>query len=278
MKLKVEHVTLFKYDQPIYETATEVRLQPRNDLASPQKVLDFVLQVSPPTNIFHYTDFYGNNVHHFSLLQYHKQVEIKATSIVETSTAYTPAGPNEEIMLQDFLTQSRYVQIDPQIQQFARQFVDTQAELEPQHNRQLAEQICRQINTTLIYKPGVTDVHSTSAEVMSLGRGVCQDFAHLMIAVCRYLGLPTRYVSGYLYGGVSSEDRAGASHAWCEVYCGADINGWVAFDATHRNLLTDERYIKIGIGRDYSDVPPVRGTYKGPAREEMSVTVIVTAQ
>ena len=271
MKLKVEHITSFGYNEPISETATEVRLQPRSDEGAPQKCLDFVLQLKPLANIEYYTDFYGNNVHHFNILQSHKQIEIRAVSIVETREGYVPALPGEEIMRLDFLNPSRYVQFDQVIREYSQQFVGLEM-----NNRQLAEEISRRINAGFAYDKSVTDVHSTSIEVMALKRGVCQDFAHIMIAVCRCVGLPARYVSGYLYTGSAAEGQAGASHAWCEVFCGPEVNGWVAFDPTHRNLLTDERYIKIGIGRDYDDIPPVRGTFKGRTDEHMNVVVLVT--
>ena len=113
MKLKVEHVTLFEYDKPVYETATEVRLQPRNDPGSPQRSLDFVLQLKPSANITYYTDFYGNNVHQFNVLTALQQIEIRAISLVETGEGFVPSRPGEEIMLVDFLNPSRYVQFSP---------------------------------------------------------------------------------------------------------------------------------------------------------------------
>jgi transglutaminase-like putative cysteine protease len=97
-----------------------------------------------------------------------------------------------------------------------------------------------------------------------------------MIATCRLLGVSTRYVSGYFYGGSERENFDMASHAWCEVYCGDD-KGWIAFDPTHNTLLVDERYVKIGVGRDYSDVSLVRGTFKGKAKEHLTVSVRVAA-
>jgi len=270
MRLKVEHVTSFEYDTPIYETATEVRLQPSDDRYAPQRCLSFVLTVDPAANIFQYTDFYGNSVHHFNLLQSHRNVIITATSVVETGLGRTEARPDEDILLQDYLTESPYIRFDPALAEFAQPFE------RPQEAELLAEAICRQINQSFIYEPGVTDVGSTSTAAMQLGRGVCQDFAHIMIASCRYLGLPTRYVSGYLYGGAETDGHDRSSHAWGEVYCGPE-KGWLAFDPTHKSLTVDERYIKIGAGRDYSDVSPVRGTYKGQAQEHLKVTVRISA-
>jgi transglutaminase-like putative cysteine protease len=270
MILKVEHSTLFEYDSPIYETATEVRLHPDSNSLSPQRCASFKLQVDPQATIFDYADFYGNVVNHFNILQSHKKVRIIATSVVDTGNGQSKAGKDEEILLTDFSAESRYVHFDQAIRDFTSRFtvIDDKC--------RLAETICREINETFIYEPGVTDVHSTSAVVMAIGRGVCQDFAHIMLAACRYLGVPARYVSGYLYGGSTPEGRDEASHAWCDVYCGME-KGWIGMDPTHKTLFADERYIKIGSGRDYYDVPPVRGTYKGNAKEKLSVAVRVSA-
>ncbi len=269
MKLKVEHTTVFKYDEPVYETATEVRLHP-DDQGAPQHCLEFTLAVDPPTNIFHYTDFYGNSVHHFNLLPRHTALEIIATSIVETGPGQTPARPDEELLLFDFQAESRFIKFDDTVQQFAAQFKDGG---EP---HQIAENICRYINQSFVYERGVTDTQSTASQVINLGRGVCQDFAHVMLAACRFLKIPARYVSGYIYGGPETEDSDRSSHAWCEVYCRPE-KGWLGFDPTHKTLFVDERYIKIGAGRDYADVPPVRGTYKGNGKESLKVVVRVAA-
>ncbi|NTU57791.1 MAG: transglutaminase family protein [Chlorobiaceae bacterium] len=271
MILKVEHSTIFEYEEPIYETATEVRLHPASDISS-QRCANFSLQVNPPAPIFEYTDFYGNKVHHFNLLQSHKRVQIVATSVVETvATPVIRSIHEDEIYLMDFSAESHYVHFDPSIQSLAELFTG----MEDPYVQ--AMDICRHINSSFRYEPGVTDVHSTSAVVMALGRGVCQDFAHIMLAVCRKLGIPARYVSGYLYGGGSTpEGRDEASHAWCEIYCGSE-RGWTGFDPTHKTLVVDDRYIKIGTGRDYGDIPPVRGTYKGTSAEKLSVAVRVSS-
>ncbi|NTU54239.1 MAG: transglutaminase family protein [Chlorobiaceae bacterium] len=271
MILKVEHSTVFEYEEPIYETATEVRLHPASDTGS-QRCASFSLQLTPPATVFEYTDFYGNKVHHFNILQSHRQVRIEATSVIETFTrAANGLYEEDEILLLDFLAESRYVHFDPSIRALANTFTSIE------DTYQKALEICRQINHSFRYEPGVTDVHSTSAVVMALGRGVCQDFAHIMLAVCRLVNLPARYVSGYLFGGGSTpEGRDEASHAWCEVWCGSE-KGWTGFDPTHKTLLVDDRYIKIGTGRDYGDVPPVRGTYKGTSSEKLSVSVRVNS-
>jgi transglutaminase-like putative cysteine protease len=278
MRLNVEHRTVFDYDEPIYETATEVRLQPMDHHGTSQRCLAFTLVVDPAASIAQYVDFYGNQVHHFNVLQRHRRVSIMAISLVETGLGRVAVGSDEPIMLQEFLRESFYIRFAspeghdgaPSITAFAGQFQREQP------SELLAEAICRRINETFVYESGVTDVQSTSDVVMALGRGVCQDFAHVMIATCRALDLPARYVSGYVYGGPATEHENQASHAWCEVFCGP-MNGWVGFDPTHNTLFVDDRYIRIGSGRDYGDVSPIRGTYKGQAEEHMTVTVRLTA-
>ncbi|QEQ56723.1 transglutaminase family protein [Chlorobium phaeovibrioides] len=270
MILKVEHRTLFAYSRPIYETATEVRLHPDSSQNSSQRCSSFTLDIEHTPTIFEYTDFYGNKVHHFNILQSHDRVSILATSIIETGKGTPLSSDNEAILLMDFSAESRFVHFDPAIREFTSSFSPQMPPLA------LGEAICRKIHDSFIYEPGVTDVHSTSAVVMALGRGVCQDFAHIMLAACRSLQIPARYVSGYLFGGSTPLGHEEASHAWCEIYGGPET-GWVGMDPTHSSLFVDERYIKIGSGRDYADVPPVRGTWKGNAEETLSVSVKLTA-
>ena len=270
MRLTVQHTTHFQYSAPVYESATEVRLHPANGPGIAQECLEFALTVQPLARIFQYTDCYGNNVHHFNVVPSHRALEVVATMVVDTAPGRIPAQPGDPLQQYDFLSESRYVQFDDAVRAFAEPF---RALADP---ARLAEAVARRTQEVLRYEPGVTDVHSSSAEVMALGRGVCQDFAQIMIATCRYLGVPARYVSGYLYGGAAAEDRDHASHAWCEVYTGP-AGGWIGVDPTHTTIWVDERYIRIGCGRDYADVPPIRGTFKGNATEQMRVAVRVAA-
>jgi transglutaminase-like putative cysteine protease len=127
------------------------------------------------------------------------------------------------------------------------------------------------------YMPGVTDVRTPLADVLRKRQGVCQDFAHLMIALIRCAGLPARYVSGYIetepVSGTSSLTGATASHAWVEVFLPSGL--WIGLDPTN-DMLEGERHIQLGVGRDYGDVSPMRGVFKGPERQRLSVTVAVS--
>jgi transglutaminase-like putative cysteine protease len=129
----------------------------------------------------------------------------------------------------------------------------------------------RHIRETFTYEQEVTTVTSTVGDLLELGRGVCQDFAHLMIAVCRAMNVPARYVSGYILGDPSRPSRgSAASHAWCEAFVPG--YGWRGFDPTN-NLLAADEHVKVGIGRGYPDVPPTRGTYRGAAEKRIEVEV-----
>ena len=284
MRLKVQHITTFEYAAPVYETATEVRLRPSEEMRGNQRLLDFDLKVEPYTPLFNYTDYFGNCVYNFYQLQQHDQLKITSTAIVETGADRTPATAMDEQRALDYLNPSRFVLLDDTVAEFvalengqAGQSTGTYGEtmLNPKP-LVVADALARKVNSHLTYETGVTDVYSDSAHVLSLKRGVCQDFAHVLTAACRYCGVPARYVSGYLYGGVSTEGDDRESHAWCEIYTGQQ-GGWVALDPTHDTINVDERYIKIGVGRDYSDVTPIRGTFKGAsANEKMHVVVRVS--
>jgi transglutaminase-like putative cysteine protease len=124
------------------------------------------------------------------------------------------------------------------------------------------------------YQTGITEVHSPIDDALKAGRGVCQDFAHIMIAIARHWGIPARYVSGYLYHRTKGQDRSDddATHAWVETYLPS--MGWIGFDPTN-DILAGDRHIRVAVGRDYADVPPTRGTFKGDADSELAISVSV---
>jgi transglutaminase-like putative cysteine protease len=136
-------------------------------------------------------------------------------------------------------------------------------------HEQRAREVMDAVRGRLVYDPEATDVQTRADEVLALGRGVCQDFAHVMLATCRSVGIPARYVSGYLYDPTLLGDNA-ASHAWVDVWDAA--SGWTSLDPTHDREQTDA-YVRVAVGRDYADVPPTRGVYKGIANETLSVRV-----
>jgi len=279
MAYAIRHVTTFRYKPAVGESIMEVRMQPRSDLR--QRCLTFALEVHPRANVMSYRDFFGNAVHHFDIPGRHQTIEISAQAIVEVTP---PLDPKQR-------KSSAWDELDTRVQkgdywemllpsQFAKPtelLEKLAAELNLKRSGEPVT-LLRELNEALYdkfdYVPNSTNVDSPIDDALRTRQGVCQDFAHIMIALVRQLKIPCRYVSGYLYHGSEDKDRspAGATHAWVEAYLGEA--GWVAFDPTN-NLLGSERHVCVAVGRDYSDVPPTRGVYKGEADSELSVRVIV---
>jgi len=279
MAYAIRHVTTFRYKPAVGESIMEVRMQPRSDLR--QRCLTFALEVHPRANVMSYRDFFGNAVHHFDIPGRHQTIEISAQAIVEVTP---PLDPRQR-------KSSAWDELDTRVQEgdYWEMLLPSQFAKPTELLKKLAAELnlkrsgeplvlLRELNEALYdkfdYVPNSTNVDSPIDDALRTRQGVCQDFAHIMIALVRQLKIPCRYVSGYLYHGSEDKDRspAGATHAWVEAYLGEA--GWVAFDPTN-NLLGSERHVCVAVGRDYSDVPPTRGVYKGEADSELSVRVIV---
>ena len=281
MIFSVRHTTTFRYEPAIRESNMEVRLQPRSD--GNQRCLSFTLKVDPATNVMQYCDFAGNTVHHFDIAASHTQVTVKAESSVEVQTASTPhtsdcgdwSDLDAEMATGDFwemLLPSQYARPTHALEVLAREL-----KCERRGNPlALLTNLNAAIYEMFAYVPHSTKVDSPIEETLQTRQGVCQDFAHIMIALVRGLNIPCRYVSGYMFHRDEKEkDRSleGASHAWVEAL--VPRLGWVPFDPTNK-LVGGDRHIRVAIGRDYADVPPTRGVYKGEANSELSVAVTVS--
>jgi transglutaminase-like putative cysteine protease len=280
MAYSVRHITRFRYEPAVRESVMEVRMQPRTDAR--QRCLSFSLDVSPRASMMMYRDFFGNAVHHFDIPGQHELIEVAAQAIVEVLPPLlaeaSAAGDWEELDARvaqgdywEMMLPSQYARPTELLEKL-REKLDLKRRGNPL-------ELLRELNTEMYeffdYAPNTTKVDSPIDEALESRQGVCQDFAHIMIALVRQLKIPCRYVSGYLFHEDSAKDRspAGATHAWVEAYLGE--LGWVAFDPTN-NLLGCERHIRVAIGRDYADVPPTRGVHKGEAGSELSVTVSVS--
>jgi transglutaminase-like putative cysteine protease len=275
MKLHVTHRTRYTYASPVRESFNEVRLQPVSN--EHQTCDSFLLKVLPAARLAHYSDFHANIIHFFELPSPHSTLLVESsakvtTRRVTTNPASAPvplgkiavAGRSERCF--DFLQESTFVEKSPEVWRLA---LDITAAREDVWGAACA--IMDHIHSRFTYTPNLTCAHTHMRDVLADNRGVCQDFAHVMIGLCRALHIPALYVSGYLYNG--PRDRllgSQASHAWCEVFVPG--LGWCGLDPTN-NQPTDERYIKLAIGRDYADVPPVRGHYKGTTDRRMEVEV-----
>lgn len=265
MRLRIQHTTVFTYDQPISEAYTEMRLAPMNNAG--QRRMSFNLTTEPRGEVIRHGDRYGNEVHYFDVLQPHQQLKVTAAS--ELFTADTFIDEQQELSPLDrfdFLTPSYYAPEGEIFRDFAPSCVVAGDPLKT------ALALMEKVHQAIRYERGATDVKTKAPEALELGCGVCQDYSHVMIAACRSIEMPVRYVSGYLYSPLAEETGNAASHAWVDVFVPGP--GWVSLDPTH-NCQQNATYVRVAIGRDYADVPPTRGVYKGNSKEKMDVFVSV---
>lgn len=278
MAYSVRHITRFKYEPAVRESVMEVRMQPRTDAR--QRCLSFSLDVTPRASMMMYRDFFGNAVHHFDIPGQHELIEIAAQAVVEVLPPLVAHAVGDWEELDARVAQGDYWEMMlPSLYARPTELLEKLRERLDSKRRGNPLELLQELNTQMYeffeYAPNTTKVDSPIDEALESRQGVCQDFAHIMIALVRQLKIPCRYVSGYLFHADSAKDRspAGATHAWVEAYLGE--LGWVAFDPTN-NLPGCERHVRVAIGRDYADVPPTRGVHKGEAGSELSVTVSVS--
>ena len=277
MKLSVLHRTTFHYGMPVINSANTLRLEPCDFPC--QKLLSSFIRVIPATRLKRFTDLFQNVTHYFELPNPHSKLEIESrlrvhnhplvlTETSKTATLEAYGDPSISEWIWTYLQDSRWVSITPEIW---RQAIDVTRGTFPVFGQACA--VMAWINREFRYEAGVTAANTHLDEVFEIKCGVCQDFSHVMIGMCRSVGIAARYASGYLYNG-PTDSLVGdqASHAWCEVYL-PEV-GWIGFDPTN-NTLADERYVKVAVGLDYEDVAPVVGGYQGTGHCIMEVLVEV---
>lgn len=263
MKLEIMHSTRYRYTGPIAETVMEVRLRPMD--GNGQRCLDFSLELSHGVKARSYVDGFGNHVQYFNLVRPHSALGIVSRSTVETGLG-SDADAGEDLV-QDFLRFRSPVREVDGVRKLAERHAIA-AGSSPERVEQALEALTVTISRELTYDRTVTNVYSSVDEVLALKAGVCQDFAHLLIAVAREMGVPARYVSGYIH--TPGERAAAASHAWAEAWIAG--KGWIGFDATHP-VRTTPHHVRLAVGRDYTDAAPTRGVYVGSATGTMSISV-----
>jgi len=271
-KWRISHRTQYQYSSPVHSSFNELHLQPFSN--EEQTLESFELTVMPAARISQYHDFYSNAVHHFEIPQPHSSLSVEA----ELKIATHPREPLaldakpwpfdrigealRESRCHEFLGASRFVDLAPETWRLA-----VEATAGHSDTWQAALAIMAFVNGRLRYEPKSTTVHTHIQAVLEERRGVCQDFAHVMLGLCRTLKIPALYVSGYL-----ATEAASATHAWTEIFIPGV--GWRGLDPTH-NRQTDGQYVKIAVGRDYADVPPVAGNYRGTTDRKLEVQVRV---
>lgn len=280
------HTTEFLYDGPVSESYNEVRLRPMHD--EKQSCLSFRLTTAPGSRGTSYRDAYGNWVHQFNVLPEHRRLKVEAESVVlahepswiatDTSalSEFNASGDQLDEEYFDFIAPTSYV---PHLSPLGK-IVEDAERISGGTVGGFVQGASDLIHQRFPYVKGATYVHSSIEDSLAVGAGVCQDFTHLLLGVVRMRGLPGRYVSGYLVPGSTAsadarqEEVIGgqASHAWAEVLM--PRNGWTGFDPTLGKPV-GLRHVRIAYGRDYGDVAPVRGVYKGRAGQSLAVDVRV---
>lgn len=279
-RLRIRHATGFAYGGDVTASYNEARMLPVS--SDGQLVIASTLEIQPVNAHYNYLDYWGTRVASFEILTPHRELSITATSVVEVRSR--PAQPGETDWLQlasvakgttqtvEQLAQTRLTEPPEEVVELARSIAA--------HHRdanQAALAICTAIGEALEYVPGATTVHSSGKDAWVQRKGVCQDIAHIALGALRAAGIPARYVSGYLHPieeAEVGETVVGESHAWVEWFSGG---GWRGFDPTN-GIDIGDRHVLVGRGRDYADVPPLRGVYAGSFGSELFVSVEITRE
>jgi transglutaminase-like putative cysteine protease len=277
-RLQVHHSTGYHYAGEVISSYNEARITPLTD--TEQLTIDAMVDVTPAAHAYRYWDYWGCLVHAFDVHVPHHQLVVTGRSLVETSErhdALADPGATWEALgdprtcdrFDELLAVTEYVPFrDERVLAQGRELRHAATP----HDAALAASAW--VRDTLVYEQGITRVSTSAVEAWDHGRGVCQDFAHLTLALLRSMGIPARYVSGYLHpkeDAVVGTTVRGESHAWVEWWAGE----WVRFDPTN-GIPVGQRHVVVGRGRDYADVAPLKGIYSGGAAGDLEVTVELT--
>ncbi len=274
-RMRVVHSTGYAYKSPVTASFNEARLTPRSD--SRQNVIINRIETVPATRSYRYVDYWGTAVTSFDLHAPHTELEVTSSSVVETDNG---ERPEEKVSWEDLRSEAVIDRFDevlsatnyaPASKRIARVGQKIAKDSDPQDAVIAA---ASWVHSELDYVPGTTGVHSSGVDALREGKGVCQDFAHLSLIVLRSMGIPSRYVSGYLHPqreAEVSDTIDGQSHAWIQAWTG----GWWNYDPTNDTDI-NEQYISVGVGRDYSDVSPLKGVYSGEGSTDLDVVVEIT--
>ncbi len=274
-RMRAIHATGYAYKSPVTASFNEARLTPRSD--SRQNVILNRVETVPATRSYRYVDYWGTAVTAFDLHAPHTELEVTSSSVVETDKGELPKN---KVSWEDLRSEAV-------IDRFDEVLTPTHYTPESKRIHRVGERIAKYndpqeaviaaahwVHGELDYVPGTTGVHSSGLDALREGKGVCQDFAHLMLILLRGTGIPARYVSGYLHPkrqAVVGDTIDGQSHAWVQAWTG----GWWNYDPTN-DAEINEQYISVGVGRDYSDVSPLKGIYSGEGSTDLDVVVEIT--
>ena len=274
-RIATRHTSTYRYSSPVVASYNEARMTPRS--SSEQIVLESRLSVVPSVPLSRYVDYWSTVVHAFDVHQPHEELTVVSSSLVETASArpLEPGSTTWEDLRRDELrdrfaeqlTATTYAPFDEELAAIAHEL---QRGLAP---CDVPEAVGEWLRSAIRYEPGTTGVSTAAVEAWRQGSGVCQDFAHLGLVLLRQLGIPARYTSGYLHPLPDAHDETvrGASHAWIEAWIGR----WSPFDPTNGEPVGD-RHVVVAHGRDYADVAPLLGVYRGGGLDRLEVSVELT--
>jgi transglutaminase-like putative cysteine protease len=269
------HRTHYVYSGFVIDSASQIKLYPVND--EMQRVNNHHITVPQQPAIHLFKDYFGNTTGFFSILPPHKEliidnlmeVEMLPPKAIELTTSTSDAWSiilreDNQLEYHDYL-RAELAQCQTQVQQAIREILSKE-----QHPLHTIHELSNYIYDNFTYQKGVTNVETSVDEIWQLKAGVCQDFAHMLLYMLRLMGVPARYISGYICPGSSEWRGEGATHAWAEAWL--PDTGWVGIDPTNK-CLAGERHIRLASGRNFSDCTPVKGTYKGGVEHQLEVTV-----
>lgn len=274
-RLRVVHSTGYAYKSPVTASFNEARLTPRSD--SRQNVILNRVETVPATRSYRYVDYWGTAVTAFDLHAPHTELEVTSSSVVETDSGELP---EENVSWEDLSSEAVIDRFDEVLgpthyTSTSKRIVRVGQKIAKDHDPlEAVTAAANWVHSELEYVPGTTGVHSSGLDAHREGKGVCQDFAHLTLILLRGMGIPARYVSGYLHPNQEAavgDTIDGQSHAWIQAWTG----GWWNYDPTN-DADINEQYISVGVGRDYSDVSPLKGVYSGEGSTDLDVVVEIS--
>ncbi|MNF47805.1 Protein-glutamine gamma-glutamyltransferase [compost metagenome] len=273
---KIVHITKYQYNWPIKESINEIRLYPHN--FDNQEVLQHQLLITNNPEVEISKDFYGNRVGNFNTIEAHSEMTIESRMLVRVNHSLkipeidntSVADLMEEKEKSILLLRLCY----PESIEKQEEIISILNEIE--HSNKSILEIAQQCNNYIFnhftYTKGITNIETTVDEILEIRKGVCQDFAHVLLQLLRTAGIPSRYVSGYICPNESGLRGEGATHAWVEIY--TPNQGWLGLDPTN-NIWTMDNHVKLSVGRNFYDCTPVKGTFKGLAKQTLSVCVSI---
>jgi len=276
-EIEIKHITKYIYDGQARDSANQIILYPIND--EYQEVLKQEVTITGNPVVDKHVDYYGNTIGSFTYIEPHSVMMISSKILVNTKHKALPVNdifPGQQ--WEDLKNVKNIVPyIDFMRQEYFEGMEELQALVEAERAKddtpyQVVLRFCQYVYNNFDYIKGVTTVDTTLDEIWKLKAGVCQDFAHIVIEMLKLVGIPARYVSGYICTGHNGMRGEGATHAWAEAFI--PDYGWLGLDPTN-NCIANESHVRLAVGRNFSDCSPVKGVYKGPARHKLEVSVSV---